>query len=413
MSEPIRLHLDDMTYGGAAVGRHNGKAVFVPGGIPGEDVLVEIVEEKPRWARARLLEVIAPSPDRIAPPCENYNRCGGCQWQHIAYPAQLRLKQEIVRAQLERIGKIGQPPVQPTIGMENPWAYRNNMQFAVDDKGHLCLMATGTDRPVPVGNCRLLCPELTEVFQDLELDYPELERVSLRAGQRTGERMLVLETKGGEVPELEVDRPLSCVLLLPDGTGVSLIGSTHLHEEVGGKRLQVSAGSFFQVNTEQAQQLLRLVHEFAEVQPGDTVLDAYGGVGTFALNLAGLAREAIVVESNPSAVHDARENASETANVKVIEGEVEDVLPTLEETIDVAVVDPPRAGVAPRALDALAARHPRRIVYVSCDPGSLARDLRTLLDRGYHLETVQPVDMFPQTHHIETVSLLVKGEAFG
>jgi len=407
MSEPIRLHLDDMAYGGAAVGRHNGKAIFVPGGIAGEDVLVEIVEEKPRWARARLLDVLVPSPDRVAPPCENYGRCGGCQWQHIAYPAQLRFKQEIVRSQLERIGKIGQPPVQPTIGMENPWAYRNHMQFAVDDEGHLCLMAMGTERPVPVGNCRLLCPELSEVFDELELDHPDLERVSLRAGQRTGERMLILEAKGGAVPELESDQPLSCVLLLPDGTGLSLIGSTHLHEEVGGKRLRISAGSFFQVNTEQAQQLLRLVLEFANVGPADVVLDAYGGVGTFALHLAERAREAIVVESNPWAVHDARENASDLPNVRVIEGAVEDVLPSLDQAIDVAVVDPPRAGMAPRALEALAAKHPRRIVYVSCDPGSLARDLRALLDRGYRLETVQPVDMFPQTHHIETVSLVV------
>lgn len=410
MSERIRLHLDDMAYGGAAVGRHEGKAVFVPGGIPGEDVLVEIVEQRPRYAFGRLLEVIAPSPDRVAPPCENYNRCGGCQWQHIAYEAQLRLKQQIVRGQLERIGKIGEPPVLPTIGMADPWAYRNNMQFAVDDEGHLCLMAAGSDRPVPVGNCRLLCPELTEVFEDLELDYPGLERVSLRAGRRTGEQMLVLETRDGEAPEIEVDRPLSCVLLLPDGTGVSLVGSTHIHEEVGGKRLRVSAGSFFQVNTEQAQELLRLVREYAAVQPNDTVLDAYGGVGTFAINLAGQAREAIVVEANATAAADARENASATANVRVIEGEVEDVLPALEGAIDVAVLDPPRAGVAPKALDALAAKHPRRIVYVSCDPGTLARDVRKLLDRGYHLEAVQPVDMFPQTHHIETVSLLVSGQ---
>lgn len=409
MSEPFSLHLDDMAYTGAAVGRHNGKAIFVPGGIPGEDVLVEIVEEKPRWARARLLDVIAPSPERIAPPCQNYGRCGGCQWQHIAYPAQLRLKQEIVRAQLERIGKIGEPPVRPAIGMENPWAYRNHMQFAVDSEGHLCQMAMGTEQPVPVGDCRLLCPELSEVFQDLELDYPELERVSLRAGQRTGERMLILQTRDGAVPELEVDQPLSCVVLLPDGTGISLIGRTHLHEEVGGKRLRVSAGSFFQVNTEQAQHLLRLVQEFAGVQPDDTVLDAYGGVGTFALHLAERARQAIIVESNPWAVADARENTSEAGNIRVIEGQVEDVLPTLEEPIDVAVVDPPRAGMAAKALEALAAKRPRRIVYVSCDPGSLARDLRALLDRGYRLEVVQPVDMFPQTHHIETVSLLVSG----
>jgi len=164
------------------------------------------------------------------------------------------------------------------------------------------------------------------------------------------------------------------------------------------------------VNTEQAQQLLRLVLEYAAVQPSDTVLDAYGGVGTFGLHLAEHAAQAIIVEANASAAADARENASQAGNVRVIEGEVEDVLPTLPEAIDVAVIDPPRAGVAPRALQALTAKHPRRIVYVSCDPGTLARDVRTLLDRGYRLETVQPVDMFPQTHHIETVSLLVSDQ---
>jgi 23S rRNA (uracil1939-C5)-methyltransferase len=408
MNERIRLHLDDMAYGGAAIGRHEGKAVFVPGGIAGEDVLVEIVEERPRYARGRLVEVVAASPDRVAPPCEHFGECGGCQWQHIAYEAQLRFKREIVRGQLERFARLGEAPVRPVIGMEDPWAYRNHMQFAVDNQGHLCLMAMGSERPVRIGNCRLLCPELTEVFQDLELDYPGLERVGLRAGQRTGERMLILETGDGEAPELEVDRPLSCIQLLPDGTGVALVGSTHVHEEVGGRRLKVSAGSFFQVNSEQAQVLVRLVQEYAAVQPGDTVLDAYGGVGTLGLSLAEHAGLVIILEGNPTAAVDARDNASEATNVSVIEGAVEDVLPTLSQEVDVAVLDPPRAGVAPRALEALADKQPRRIVYVSCDPGPLARNVRTLLDRGYRLEVVQPVDMFPQTHHVETVCLMSK-----
>ncbi len=410
MSERFRLHLDDMAYGGAAVGRHEGKAVFVPGGIPGEEVEVEIVEDRRRYALGRLVEVIVPSPDRVAPPCESHGECGGCQWQHIAYEAQLRFKREIVRAQFERIGKVGEPPVRPVIGMENPWAYRNHMQFAVDNEGHLCLMAMGTERPVRIGTCRLLCPELNEVFQELELDYPTLERVSLRAGQRTGERMLILETGDGEAPELEVDRPLSCVQLQPDGSALALMGNSHLHEEVGGRRLKVSAGSFFQINTEQTQALLRLVQEYAAVQPGDTVLDAYGGVGTLGLSLAEHAGLVIIVEGNPSAVADARDNASEATNVQVIEGAVEDVLPTLSQAVNVAVLDPPRAGVAPRALEALVGKQPRRIVYVSCDPGTLARDVRTLLDRGYRLEAVQPVDMFPQTHHVETVALITRAQ---
>ena len=406
---PFVLHLDDIAYGGAAVGRHEGKAVFVPGGIPGEDVRVEIVEDKARYAQARLLEVLAPSPDRVAPPCASFGRCGGCQWQHIAYAAQLRFKTRIVRDQLQRLGRISEPPVREIIGMDDPWRYRNNMQFVTDDEGHLCLLEPGTNRPVAIGDCRLLCRELCEVFGDMELDYPGLKGVTLRVARATGERMIVLETEDQEAPEVEVDQPVSCVLLLPDGTGAALVGSTCIHEEAGGRSLRVSAGSFFQVNAEQAAHLMRLVPAYADPQPTQTVLDAYGGVGTFGLALAERAKQVIIIEGSPSAVEDARQNAAGVPNVRVLEGAVEDVLPTLEEKIDVAVLDPPRAGVAKGALEALAARRPDRIVYVSCDPGSLARDVRYLVEQGYTLREVQPVDMFPQTHHVETVSLLTRG----
>ncbi|MDI7277772.1 MAG: TRAM domain-containing protein, partial [Anaerolineae bacterium] len=336
-SGEVQLHLDDISYSGAAVGRHHGKAVFVPGGIPGEDVLVEIVEERRRYSLGRLLQVVNPSPERVAPPCEHFGVCGGCQWQHIAYDAQLRYKERIVRSQLQRLGGIADPPVRPPIGMADPWGYRNNVQFVVDDEGRLCLLAMGTNQPVAIGQCRLLCPELASIAQDLELDFPGLERVALRAGRRTGERMLVLEATGTELPELEMDEPVSCVLLRPDGSGVALVGSTHFHEELGGRRLRVSAGSFFQVNTEQAGHLLRLVQEYADVQrrasgapDGDTgrrptVLDAYGGVGTFGLALAQSAGRVIIVEADPGAAADARANAARIPNVTVIEGQAEEV----------------------------------------------------------------------------------------
>lgn len=418
----IQLCLDDMAYNGAAVGRYHGKAVFVPGGIPGEEVQVEIVEERRRYSLARLIRVLVPAPERIAPPCERFGLCGGCQWQHIAYDAQLRYKEKIVRDQLERIGGIPEPPVRPVIGMDDPWRYRNHMQFVVDEEGRLCLLAMGTNRPVPVGQCRLLCPELAEIAAELELEFPGLERVVVRAGRKTGERMIVLEATGHDLPELEMDRALSCVLLRPDGTGVALVGSSHYHEELGGRRLRVSAGSFFQVNTEQAEQLVRLVREYAGAEPAATdseagraegavrrpvILDAYGGVGTFGLALAPAAEHVYIVEANPDATADARANAAGVANVTVIEATVEEALSDLDEAIDIAVLDPPRAGVAPRALNALVAKHPARIVYVSCDPGSLARDVRALVTHGYRLEVVQPVDLFPHTHHVETVSLIV------
>ena len=415
-----------MAYNGAAVGRYHGKAVFVPGGIPGEEVLVDIVEDRRRYSLARLVRVLVPSPERVAPPCERFGLCGGCQWQHIAYNAQLRYKQKIVRDQLERLGGIPDPPVKPVIGMADPWGYRNNMQFVVDEEGRLCLLAMGTNRPVPIGQCRLLCPELAEVAAELEVEFPGLERVVLRAGRHTGERMIVLEATGRDLPELEMDRSLSCVLLRPDGTGVALAGSTHYHEKLGGRRLRVSAGSFFQVNTEQAEQLVRLVREYAGAEPAaadseagraegarrrPVILDAYGGVGTFGLALAPAAEHVYIVESNPDAAADARANAAEVPNVTVIEGNVEEVLAELEEAFDIAVVDPPRAGVAPKALSALIAGRPDRIIYVSCDPGSLARDVHALVGHGYRLKVVQPVDLFPHTHHVETVSIIVSDNA--
>ena len=402
----FHLKLDDISHTGAAVGRHEGKAVFVPGGIPGEEVRVELVEERSRYTIARLIEVVRPSPERVAPPCEHYGLCGGCDWQHIAYPAQLRYKERMVRDQLQRLGGIADPVVRPTLGMADPWAYRNNMQFVVDEDGRLCLLAAGSEEPVAIGACRLLCPELQDVYGELELEFPGLERVVLRGSAATGERMLVLESAGADEPEIEVDRPLSCVLLRPDGSGAVLIGRSYYHEELGGRRLRVSAGSFFQVNRQQAEALLALVRQYAAPEAGEGVLDLYGGVGTFGLSLAETAARVAVVEESPSAAADARANAEGLEHVEVVQGAVEDVLPRLQGSFAVAITDPPRAGMDRRALEALATLTPARIVYVSCDPGSLARDVRYLAERGYRLVEATPVDMFPQTHHVETVALL-------
>ncbi|MGQ9681265.1 MAG: class I SAM-dependent RNA methyltransferase [Anaerolineae bacterium] len=400
------MRLDDMSHTGAAVGRHEGKAVFVPGGLPGEEVRAEPVEIRPRYTIARLVEVLTPSPERVGPPCEHYGLCGGCDWQHIAYPAQLRYKEQIVRDQLRRVGGIAEPLVHHTLGMADPWSYRNNMQFVVDEDGRLCLLAAGSEEPVAIDACRLLCPELQEVYGELELDFPGLERVVLRGSAVTGERMLILEAAGAEEPEIEVDRPLSCVLLRPDGSGIALIGRSYYHEEIGGRRLRVSAGSFFQINRTQAEAVLGLVRQYAALQAGDAVLDLYSGVGTFGLNLAGAAARVILVEESPSAAADARANAEGLGHVEVVQGAAEDVLPRLQGPFAVAVTDPPRAGMDRRALQALANLAPDRIVYVSCDPGSLARDVRYLAEHGYRLVEATPVDMFPQTHHVETVALL-------
>ncbi len=370
---------------------------------------VEVLKDKRHFAHARLLEVQNPSPDRIEPPCPFFGECGGCHWQHASYPAQLAFKTAIVRGQLTRLARFAEPPVRDTIASPHPWHYRNHVQLALDRRGQLGFHAAASRQIVAVDECLLLHPLLDTLFFALDLGFEaNLRRLSLRAGINTGDQMIIFETVGDEPPELEVDLPVSCVLLSQDGRPVNLIGHSRITERVAGQTFFISPGSFFQVNTPQIETLIRLVTEYLEPAGDETLLDAYCGVGTLALTLAGRVAHVIGIESAPTAVEDFRINAEEMENVVILPGAVEKVLPGLETPIDLAVVDPPRAGMAREALAALVRLVPQRIVYVSCDPATLARDGRALVEAGYDLAIVQPMDMFPQTHHVETVSLWVK-----
>ena len=403
-----------MAHGGAALGRHEGKVVFVPYAIPGEEVLVEIVEDKGRYARGRLVEVLAPSTQRVPPPCPHFGShatvaavgCGGCHWQHIAYEAQLAFKQRIVQDQLERIGCFESVPVKPVIESPEPWRYRNHVQFALDEQGRLGFMAAESQRVVPIEECYIMHPLLDEVFGALDLELPELKRLSLRCGVNTGQRMAVFETYEDEPFELEVDLPVSCVFLLSDGRTATLIGQEYISEVLAGQEYRISARSFFQANTLQAEKLVRLVRDYLAPTGSEVLLDAYCGVGVFGLSLVGEVGQVIGVEESPNAVADARFNAGLADNAEFVEGRVEEVLPSLGVPIDLVVLDPPRQGCASETLTALAGLAPVKIVYVSCDPATLARDSRRLVQAGYQLDEVQPVDMFPQTYHIESVALL-------
>ena len=431
---PFTLRLTGIAHGGEALGRAEGKVIFVPYCIPGETVCAQVVQEKERWARARLLEVLEPSPDRVEPPCPYFGPglCGGCQWQHIAYPRQLALKREIVRDQLQRLGHVDDPPVRPTLAVGDPWGYRNHVQFSLDQQGATGFRVAGSHEVIPVDRCLLLDPVLDELHGALDLALPELTRLSLRTGIATGEQMVVLETREGEEPELELDLPLSVVLLRPHEPPVILAGRAYIEEEVAGRRYRVSAGSFFQVNTPGAEALVELVAAFLEPGPDDRLLDAYSGVGLFGLALAGRVAEVIGVEVAPSAALDFAWNSDALGleNVTLIEGPVEEVLaswaeagerPLLQaadddeaflesfgERVDLAVIDPPRQGMGSEAVAALARMGPRRVAYVSCDPATLARDAQAFVQAGYRLAEVQPVDMFPQTYHVESVGLYVR-----
>ena len=405
----VEILLEGIAHGGEAFGRHEGKIIFVPYAIPGERVRVRIRQEKKTWARAQLLRVLDPSPDRVAPPCPYFGPggCGGCQWQHIRYERQLALKKEIVIDQLQRLGHVADPPVRDVMSVGEPFHYRNHMQFSVDREGRPGLLQAESHRVVPVDACLLMHPLLGEVYGALDLSWPGLRRLILRAGVNTGDRMLILETRGEEMPALEVDMPVSVVLHRPRKPPFPLAGLPYIREEVGGRVFRISSDSFFQVNTAGAEALVRLVQEFLAPKGHETLLDLYCGVGLFGLSLAPHVGLVIGVDVSESAMEDAAHNAQNFGleNVALHEGPVEEVIRVLWEPADLAVMDPPRSGAGREVLQHLHRLRVRRLVYVSCDPATLARDALYLQELGYRLEVVQPVDMFPQTYHIETVSL--------
>jgi 23S rRNA (uracil1939-C5)-methyltransferase len=413
--ETIRVELTTMAHGGDALGRHEGKVIFVPYAIAGETVEAEITEDKEHYAFARLVEVIEPSPQRVEPPCPFFGqgKCGGCQWQHIAYDTQLQLKADILADQLGRIGDIEEPAVQSTVPDDTGWAYRNHAQFHPAPGGGLGFQRASRDgggpHVMPIEYCMILHPLVSELYDVIDLDVEGLIRLVLRAGTATGDRLIGFEMEEDKPPALESDEAVSCVLLLGEGGYANLIGDNYITEVVAEHTYRISASSFFQVNTPQAAELVRLALRYLDLSGDETVLDAFCGVGLFTTHLADHAELVIGIESSPSAVDDLLVNTEDRDNVEVVEGAVEDVLPEVTVPVDAVLLDPPRGGVERSALDALVEMDPKRIVYVSCDPATLARDAKRLGRSGYRLVESHPVDMFPQTYHVESVSLFAPG----
>jgi len=409
--ETISVELTTMAHGGDALGRHEGKVIFVPYAIPGETVRAEITEDKEHYAFARLVEVLDPSPHRVDPPCPFFGqgKCGGCQWQHIEYSTQLRLKADVLGDQLARIGEIEEPTVQSTLPDGTGWSYRNHAQFHPAPGGGLGFQRASSDgggpEVMPIEYCMILHPLVSELYGVIDLDVEGLIRLVLRAGTVTGDRLIGFEMEEDKPPALESDEAVSCVLLLGEGGYANLIGENYITEVVAEHTYRISASSFFQVNTPQAAELVRLALTHLDLKGDETVLDAFCGVGLFTTHVAEQAELVIGIESSPSAVDDLLVNTEDLGNVEIVEGAVEDVLPEITVPVDVVLLDPPRGGVERSALDALVELYPRRIVYVSCDPATLARDAKRLGRSDYRLVESHPVDMFPQTYHVESVSL--------
>jgi len=406
-NEPFELDLTRMAHGGSALGQHEGRTIFVPYAIPGEQITARITTDKGRFAYAEGVMLLTPSEARVVPRCPHFGpgRCGGCHWQHIDYPAQLEFKRQVIADQMERIGGFRDLTVYPTIPSPDAWQYRSHVTMHVDDEGRLGYIATDNQHVLPIEECHIIRPELLDLFYALELEgIANLERVRLQVGSDGNERMIVLSTVDDEPPEIESDLPASINFLTSDNEPLNLIGSLHVHYTIKGRTFRVTAGGFFQVNLPLAEVLVDLVLERLNLQGNESVIDLYAGVGLFTAFLAERAAMVTSVESYPPAVTDADANLADFENVDLIEGAVEDVLPELEGPFDAIVLDPPRTGVEPQALDAIAALSPQKIVYVACDPATLARDAKRLASKGYRLLHVQPVDMFPQTFHIEAVA---------
>jgi 23S rRNA (uracil1939-C5)-methyltransferase len=449
----VTLDLEALVPGGEALARHDGFTVFVPGGVPGDRVRAEVISTKPGYARAVIREVVTPGSSRIAARCPLFGRCGGCQWQEVAYASQLAWKRQIVVDALSRIGGFeGDALTAETLGMLDPWEYRNKVHWAVSREDgpagriRVGLYEARSHRVVDVSHCDIQHPLNNQVLDFLrqalnDFDFPLYDESSgkgwlrsafAKAGHHTHELMIGLVTTRADFPR-EAEWVARVRAQFPGVTSIVqnvhakpgnalmgpetrvLWGRDHLFETIGPLKFAISARSFFQVNSEQVERLYDTAVRFADLKGGERVVDLYSGTGTIALYLAAKgAGEAIGIEVIPEATRDALANArlNGIANARFLTGKVEDRLARLlAETgpIDVALLDPPRKGCEASVIAAIARSGIPRIVYVSCNPATLARDLKLLVaEGGYRLHAVQPVDMFPQTAHVEAVALLTK-----
>ncbi len=445
--ETIELDILNLGSGGEGAGRLNGFTVFVKGALPGEKVRAEINLVKRNYAAGTLKEILGPSPEREDPPCPVYDCCGGCQLQHLSYRGQLQAKEQKVRDALVRIGHI-KADVLPIIGCADPFNYRNKMQFpaahGAAGKIEIGCYAAETHSVVDTESCMIqedannrVLAAVREWMQRFNISaYDENTKKGLvrhimgRAGIKSGEVMAVIITSAYDIPcrrelieclKASVPglksvvqninkKPTNVVMGAKDRI---LWGEPVIKDTLGDLTFNISARSFFQVNSVQAERLYSCALDYADLTGKETVTDIYCGTGTISLYMAKRAAKVYGIELAGPAIEDAKKNAelNGCANAEFIQGDARDVLPDLLKAgirPDAVLLDPPRAGCDEKVLSAVAGAAPKRIVYISCNPASLARDLAYLAGKGYEILKVQPVDMFPMTVHVETVVLLLR-----
>ncbi|MDY3249273.1 MAG: 23S rRNA (uracil(1939)-C(5))-methyltransferase RlmD [Candidatus Choladocola sp.] len=444
----VTVTIEDLSSDGLGVGHFEGMALFVKDTVIGDVVEAKIMKMKKTYGYARLFRLLEPSPDRVEPPCPVSRQCGGCQIQAMSYEAQLRFKASKVKNNLMRIGKFENPPMEPILGMDEPFRYRNKAQFPVgtDRSGKLKagFYAGRTHSIIECHDC-LLGASVNREILELVLAHMEkynipsydettgrglVRHVMIRVGFQTGQIMVCIVINGTSFPKS--DRLVKQLSALKGMTSITLNinqektnvimgrqlkllwGQEYIEDLIGSVRFRISPLSFYQVNPKQTEKLYGKALEYAGLTGEETVWDLYCGIGTISLFLARNAKQVCGVEIVPEAIQDARQNAvlNDITNAQFFTGKAEEVLPEKYERegirADVIVVDPPRKGCEEAVLHTMIQMAPERIVYVSCDSATLARDLKILCENGYELKRVCPVDMFGNSVHVETVCKLVR-----
>jgi 23S rRNA (uracil1939-C5)-methyltransferase len=460
----IKAKIETLAGGGQGIARVDGMTIFVDNSVPGDELEIRIVEAKSHYCRAKIHKIIVASPFRVQPPCKYFEKCGACDMQHIDYGAQLKFKEQIVKDTMRKIGGISPDLVQPVIGMENPWGYRNKVQYPVREGSKFQVQSSkfkvpsskkvmmgyfkkGTHEIVDIDNCLVLHPFLNKIsnavkklIEDFKIPVYDEDRgnglirhVLARVGFASKEAILCLVSKEINIPgsrnlvnaltkSLEQEENgfiLKGVVINENRRSTNVIlgkktkrlwGEEKIKEKLGSLEFRISAQSFFQVNPVQTLKLYSVVEGFAALTGKETVLDLYCGTGSISLWLAKKAKEVWGVEENKFAIDDAKENARSNGikNAFFKCGTSESVIRQFLDTdakFDVVVLDPPRSGCSQGVIESIIKLKPSKIVYVSCDPATLARDLKLFSER-YKTVKIQPVDMFPQTAHIECVAYL-------
>jgi 23S rRNA (uracil1939-C5)-methyltransferase len=445
-NQTLDVTFTDLSHDGAGVAKVEGYTLFVPGGLPGEEAEVKVVSTKKGYGFAKLIRLTKTSPDRVDPPCEIFDRCGGCQIQHLSREGQSRFKHKMVTDALERLGGLTDVTVHPVLTMEHPWNYRNKASVPVASRNGEFIAGFYQKRShfiIDMDHCLITDSTVDEIIQEVkriakdsgiepyneETSRGVLRHIIVRVGNQTGEVMVVLVTKTDELPfrkrfikELPEKFPQIKSIahninkkrtntIFGNDTHI-LWGRENIIDTIGSVKFAISPRSFYQVNPDQTRVLYEKALEYADLKGDETVIDAYCGIGTISLFLAQKAGKVYGVEIVPEAIEDARANAelNNLTNVEFDVGAAEEVIPNWAEQgikADVIVVDPPRKGCDVALLETMIAMKPKRIVYVSCNPATLARDLKILEAGGFQTLEVQPVDMFPQTTHCEAVANIV------